>query len=186
MTVDAPLITIQHTTSYVCGMLSLLDPIQIQLSNFVASIYVHAPHDQTAPQDHHLRTFMKEFRQPTTREPCCAECGATEQEIMSGGAPDHTEHRKAASMDTPGHGGAILLALGRQLDAHLSSLEQFQGATETLTLHCTNMVLEIANLLEVIHQYKVSHAQVLADAELLRRIIGDFALFVHAKGFASN
>lgn len=84
------------------------------------------------------------------------------------------------------HAGALLQALGQQLDTHLSSLAAFQGAADALTTHCSDMVIEVAKLLEVIHHYQGANAQALAEAELLQRLVGEFAQFVHATGFAAT
>lgn len=84
-------------------------------------------------------------------------------------------------------GVEILRALGRQMDKHLRSLEVFQGATHTLACHSSYMVLEIGKLLEAIQHYQATHAEVLAEAELLRRIIGEFAQHVHnTRSFATK
>ena len=120
---------------------------------------------------------MQEFWHMSAPDHCAACC--SQQEMSSGGAGAD------AAAAAHGHGSAILQALGLQLDAHLSSLEILQGATDTLTVHCTDMVLEIAKLLEAVHQHQASYAQVLTEAELLRRIISDFAQFVHATGFTA-
>lgn len=77
------------------------------------------------------------------------------------------------------HGAGLLAALGQQMNAHLSSLAAFEGASRTLTFQCRSMVMEIGKLLETLEQYQGAHADALVQATLLRRLVAEFAQHVH-------